>query len=233
MKQTCSVICALIGVATANARETMRVDGVPVYGKVHAVETVDLRNALKIGENRGGVAKLEVLGPADIKVYLRPPDRGYVVAGRFAGIQRDGTRSHDWSWAGPYMSDPEVSELIRKADDLYIFPLLTPRKPHRDSKRMRLLGGDARREIIRLLSSEQNWCQCTYNIVTIGPEPRNIGLLFRRGADELVLFFESGQFVEGTFKGHYIADVLQSRGKMEQWARRYAQAELTAQIGSN
>ena len=60
MKQIWFVICVLISVATnlfaiatANVREAMRVDGVPVYGKEHTVERIDLRNAIKLGDGRG------------------------------------------------------------------------------------------------------------------------------------------------------------------------------------
>lgn len=220
----------LLGIATANAREAMRVDGVPVYGKVHTVERIDLRNAIKQGDGRGGVSKLEVLGPGDIKVYLRPRDRGYILAGRFAGIQADGSRSHFWSF-GPFdVYDREGLNIIRGADEVFVFPNLTPSEPYRDNKRMRLLSGEARREIVQLLGNERNWFHGLDDFLMLGREPRNIGLLFRHGKDEVVLFFKYEGRAEGTINGQYVENALQEkqRKQIHNWAQRYAKPELTA-----
>jgi hypothetical protein len=195
------------GVTLAHASDAMRVDGVPVYGRVHDVELVDIRAAIKVGASHGSVFKVEVLGPADINVHLR--NLGYIALRRFAGIQYDGSRSHDWSFSHPYMYDPEVLDLIRRADEVYVFPIATPLKPHRDDKHMRLLVDPARREIMRLLGKERNWYQGHYSLIAIEPEPTNVGLVFRRGKNELVLFFSGEGFAEGSFNGQYVADPLQ------------------------
>ncbi len=226
----CLVWVAIGTASFVSAREVKRVDGVPVYGNLHDIQVADLRNAIKLGDGRGGVSKLEVLNRARIKVYLRPRDRGYIEAGRFAGIEYDGSRSHDWSW-GPFnIYDPEVMRAISSADEVFVFPNRTPRQPHRDDRHMRLLSGEARREIVRLLGQERNWFHGHYDGVVIGREPRNIGFLFRRATDVIVLFFEYGGYAEGTINGQYFGDVLEEKQKkqIEDWKRRYAQAELTA-----
>jgi hypothetical protein len=213
------------GATLSHTTAAMRVDGVPIYGRLHDVELVDIRAAIKGGASHGSVFKAEVLGRADINVHLR--NLGYIRFGRFAGIQYDGSRSHDWSFSHPYMYDPEVLSLIRTADEVYVFPVTTPLKPHRDDKHRRSLGGQARHEIIRLLGNEKNWCQCVYDLVIVGPEPTNVGLLFRRGKNELVLFFTRGGYAEGTFNGQYIANPLNNGEKMNDWSKRFAQAELS------
>jgi hypothetical protein len=200
------IVLVAAGATLAHAGDALRVDGVPVYGRVRDVERIDIREAIKVGNSHGHVYKADVLGPADIKVYLR--DLGFIHLGRYAGIQRDGNRSHDWSWSYPSMYDPEVIHLIRTADEVYVFPVATPLKPHRNDKHMRLLTGDARRQVIRLLGNEKNWCHCVFDLVIVEPEPPNVGLGFRRGRNELVLFFTRGGFAEGTFNGHYIANPL-------------------------
>ncbi len=219
-----------LGIETGNAREAIRIDGVPVYGKVHTVERIDLRNAIKQGDGRGGVSKLEVLGPADIKVYLRPRDRGYILAGRFSGIKPDGSRSHFWSF-GPFdVYDPEGLRIIRGADEVFVFPSLTPKEPHRDKKRMRLLSGESRREIMYLLGNERSWLHGFDDFIMPGPVPGNIGLVFRRGKDEVVIFFKYEGHAEGTLKGQYFEDALEEKQaqQIKNWAQRYAKFELTS-----
>ena len=124
------------------------------------------------------------------------------------------------------MYDPEVQHLIRTADEVYIFPVTTPLKPHRNDKHMRLLVGDARQQIVRLLGNAKNWCQCLFDLVVVESEPTNVGLLFRRDRSELVLFFTHGGYAEGTFSGHYIANPLNDGQRMDNWSARFAQTEL-------
>jgi hypothetical protein len=214
----------LLSTALAHASDALRVDGVSVSGRIRDVERIDIREAIKVGASHGSVFKAEVLGPSDIKVYLR--NLGFIQLGRYAGIQSDGTRSHDWSWSYPSMYDPEVLQLIRTADEVSVFSVTTPLKPHRDDKHMRLLSGDARRQIIRLLGNEKNWCHCVFDLVFVEPEPTNVGLLFRRGRNELMLFFTRGGYAEGTFNGHYIANPLNEGKRMDDWSSRFAQTEL-------
>jgi hypothetical protein len=219
------ILLVLTAGTLVHADAAIPVEGVPVYGRLHDVELVDIRAAIKVGASHGSVFKAEVLGPADIKVHLR--NLGYIHLGRFARIQYDGTRSHDWSWSSPSMYDPEVVHLIRTADQVYVFPVKTPLKPHRDDKHMRLLGDQARREVVRLLGNEKNWCQCVFDLVVVEPEPTNVGLLFRRGTSELVLFFTRGGFAEGTFNEHYIANPLNEGERMDAWSKRFAEVELS------
>jgi hypothetical protein len=183
--RTLGMLLVAVGATFAHASDTLRVDGVPVYGQVGDVERIDIHEAIKVGNSHGHVYKADVLGPADIKVYLR--DLGFIQLGRYAGIERDGTRSHVWSWSYPLMYDPKVLHLIRTAYEIYVFPVTTPLKPHRNDKHMRLLVGDARYQIVRLVGNAKNWCQCVFDLVVVEPEPTNVGLLFRRGRSELVL----------------------------------------------
>jgi hypothetical protein len=124
------------------------------------------------------------------------------------------------------MYDPEVLHLIRTADEIYVFPVTTPLKPHRNDKHMRLLVGDARYQIVRLVGNAKNWCQCVFDLVVVEPEPTNVGLLFRRGRSELVLFFTRGGYAEGIFNGHYIANPLNDGQRMDKWSARFAETEL-------
>ena len=116
-----------------------------------------------------------------------------------------------------------------------MFPITTPSKPHRDDKRLRLLSTDARRELVRLLSHQNDWFQGSYGgLIMLEPERRNIGFIIRRGGDELVLFFRGGGVAEGTFNGQHTGGLLEDeRGKqLEEWKRHYARPEL-AQRRSN
>ena len=216
------VLLVVIGATFAQASDERRVDGVPVYGRSHDVELRDIRSAIKVGASHGSVFKVEVLGPRDINVHLR--NIGYIHAWRFVD-------DHDWAFGPrPAMWDPEVLRLIKDANKVYVFPVTTPSSPHRDDKRMRLLVGEARREIVRLLSKERNWYQGHYSLISLEPEPTNVGLIFRRGRSELVLFFSGDGFAKGSVKGEYVADPLEFEPGKEfvKWSARYAQVELAA-----
>ena len=90
--------------------------------------------------------------------------------------------------------------------------------------------GQARREIVRLLSNARNWYQGHYSLITVEPEPTNVGFIFRRGENELVLFFSGEGFAEGSFNGQHVADPLEYEPGKEfaKWTHRYAQLELAA-----
>lgn len=216
----------LVAVASATVVQTssaMRVDGVPVYGRLHDVELRDIRDAIRVGASHGSVFKVEVLDPRHINVHLR--NLGYIPTWRFA-------HDHDWAFDHPYMWDPEVLHLIKAAREVYVFPVTTPARPHRDDKRMRLLLGPPRRDIVGLLGRERNWYVGQYTLLGT-PKSTTVGLLFRQGKNELVLFF-SGEvetiLAEGSFNGQYVADILEQKPgkKFAQWTRRYAQIELAA-----
>jgi hypothetical protein len=212
----------VVGATMAQASDARRVGGVPVYGRSHDVELRDIRSAIKVGASHGTVFKVEVLGPRDIRVHLR--NLGYIHAWRFVD-------DHDWAFGPhPAMWDPDVLRLIKSANEVYVFPVTTPSKPHRDDKHMRLLVGQARRDIVRLLSQERNWYQGHYSLMSVEPEPTNVGLIFRRGRSELVLFFSGEGFAEGSFNGQYVADPLEFKPgkKFVNWSARYAQVELAA-----
>ncbi|MEY2545608.1 MAG: hypothetical protein QOG48_725 [Verrucomicrobiota bacterium] len=235
MRELMIVLVAAAAATLAYGSDALRVDGVPVYGRVRDVERIDIHQAIKAGNSHGSVFKVEVLGPEDIKVHLRK--LGYIHLGRSAEIRSDGSRDHTWASGNPNMYDPEVLDLIRTAGEVYVFPVTTPRNPHRDDKQMRLLVGQARGEIIRLLGREQNWYVGSYNIIVVAsepavlaPEPTNVGLVFRRGKTELVLFFSDLDMAlaKGSFNGQYVADLLEDKPSKEfaKWCHRYAQVEL-------
>jgi hypothetical protein len=97
---------------------------------------------------------------------------------------------------------------------------------------MRLLTGEALRSLIRLVGHRQNWYVGWDNRFGAGPPPQDIGLLFRRGKDEFVLFFYPGEMVDARFNGQR-QDVrwsLDGRAykAMEQWKGRCARRELEA-----
>jgi len=225
-------IVATAGVMSAN--ESKRVDGVPVSGKLHDVSVADIRNAIAAyGEKP---VALEVISSSEIHVYLRSRDLGWRPVWRNEVVEPDGRRHPGWNhgWWG-IRDTPPALRLIRTADQVLMFPITTPSKPHRDDKRLRLLSTDARRELVRLLSHQNDWFQGSYGgLIMLEPERRNIGFIFRRGGDELVLFFRGGGVAEGTFNGQHTGGLLEDeRGKqLEEWKRHYARPEL-AQRRSN
>jgi hypothetical protein len=96
---------------------------------------------------------------------------------------------------------PELLHFIGTADQVYAFPLNDPLKPHRDDKHLRLLASKARRKLVSLLRGARNWFQGFDDSISIGPQSRNVGLLFRHGENELVLFLSAGGMVDARSNG--------------------------------
>lgn len=124
---------------------------------------------------------------------------------------------------------PELLRFMRNADQIFIFPNPTPRNPRRDDKHMRVLPSDARRDLIRLIGHRRDWYHGWDSRFGLGPPPRDIGLLFRRGTDELILFFYPGETIEARFNRRrqpFRWGLIDSQDRVEAWKARYARPEL-------
>ena len=142
--------------------------------------------------------------------------------------------------AGWFIDDiPEALRLIRTADQVYILPVTCTEKrdprlggsvltPHGDYKHVRPLGGGARHRLQCLLGKESNWFHGFDNSVEAGPEPKNVGFIFRKGKDELVLLCYMRHRFEGTFNGEGTGGSLEEKpsDELEQWKKEYAKQEL-------
>jgi hypothetical protein len=128
----------------------------------------------------------------------------------------------------------ELLRFMRSADQIFVFPNPTPRKPRREDKRIRLLPPDARRELMSLIGHQRDWYDGWDNRFDPGgPPPKDINLLFRRGRDELILFFYPGEVIDARFNGRrqpfrWSFGPASYEG-IERWKARYAQRELSAQ----
>jgi hypothetical protein len=230
------VLLTLPIVCSASPR---RVDGIPVRGNVTSVSATDVRDAVRAVKDP--VSSVTALNADRMRVYFKLRDLGWI------GVRRDPYAKHwtargwpGWNCDGRGVDDPEVSQFIRGADELYVFPVLTPDKPHRDNKRLRRLDDQARPALASLLSDHRSWYQGGYTMISARPEPRNIGVLLRRDSSELVLFFSSSftssaGLIQGAFNGQHVSNMLEDAPgkKMEQWTRRFAQPELAPTNRSN
>jgi hypothetical protein len=229
----------LLAVPVVSSASPRRVDGIPVRGNTRSVTAADIRDAIRAVQDP--VSSITVLNADRMRVYFKLTDLGWI------GVRRDQfakqRTDHTWpGWLcdGRGVDDPEVSQFMRSADELYVFPLLTPLKPHRDNTHLRRLDDEARRRLVRLLTDHRNYYQGGYTMIIVEPEPRNIGVLFRRGRSELVLFF-SGSFtssaglIHGAFNGQHVQDMLEDNAgkKMEQWSHRFALPERPPPKRSN
>jgi hypothetical protein len=74
---------------------------------------------------------------------------------------------------------------------VYIFPF----KPHSelrvDTSRLRVLSRDARESLVRIIGDSAHWEHGFLTYVVPEDLPPDIGILFRRGSDELALFCRS------------------------------------------
>jgi hypothetical protein len=130
-------------------------------------------------------------------------------------------------WATGVEDTPEALRLIRSADQVYVFPYPAGAEPRRDDKRLRPVAREARRRLAALLGQRSHWYSGFYNLAVV-PDS-GFGLLFRDGADELVLFFIHG-IAHGTINGRSTSGVLEdpASAQFEKWQKTYAQPELAA-----
>jgi hypothetical protein len=225
-------LIVLLTTAIVSSASALQVDGIPVRGKIYAVSEADIRDAIRAVQEK--VSSIEVLNTDWMHVYFNPSDLGWIA------VQRDQFRKlrpdpmfPGWFCSGRGIDDPKVSQFLRTANELYVFPVMTPGEPRRDRKRMRPLDSSARRRLVALLADHQSWYQGGYHLILTEPEQRNIGVLLRKGQSELVLFFSvsftsySGR-VQGTFNGQHVSDMLEDRPakRMDEWSRRFAEPEL-------
>lgn len=232
-------LLVLLATAMVSSASALQVDGVPVRGKIYDVSVADIRDAIRAVQDK--VSRVEVLNADRMHVYFKPSDLGWIEVQRdlYAKLRPDPTFP-GWFCRGRGVDDPQVSQFMRTANELYVFPVMTPDEPRRDRKRMRLLDSSARRRLVALLVDHQNWYQGGYTMVLTEPEPRNIGILLRGGQSELVLFF-SGSFtsfsgrIQGAFNGQHVSNTLEDLPgkKMDDWSRRFAQPEIGSANRSN
>ena len=229
---------------TANvmtAADSIRVNGVPVYGNLRAVTRAGIREAIDestdkmIPSDPKKPRVLEVISRNEMHAYLPEREMGWIPVRLMTKVELNGREHPAWSYGWFGIHDvPEQLLFIRKAEHVYIFPIPAGSKsPHRDNKHLRLLPLGAQRELVQLLGDQKDWFSGSYGgSFSLGPEPRDIGFVFKRGDHELVMFFSAGKFMKGTFDGAHTGGLLDERsdvvGRFDRWKRRYAQSELGA-----
>ncbi len=225
----------LIGIAICTpgiAGETLRVDGVTIYGNVNQVSASEIHEALaSISPGTSErLASLEVIGGSEIHAHLQNKDLGWIPLRLGKLREPDGHTSLRWNVGGlVFWARPEAMRLIKTAEAVYVFPVATPLDPHR-GKQLRPLNATARNSLVQLLGNEQNWLHGFDNRIRVGDEATNAGFLFRQGSNELVLFFSSGGAVEATLNGENTGGslVYEASVEMEKWKDQYAKPELAA-----
>src|SRR5438046_5424446 len=94
----------------------------------------------------------------------------------------------DERWSA--LPSDETLRVIRDAQEVYVFPYTTGVHPHRDNRHLRALDQPARDALKRLLGDSRNWFVGFIDSAeAVGV--RDVGVLFRRKTDELVLFFDT------------------------------------------
>jgi hypothetical protein len=216
-------------VPLAGAADTRRIDGVPVYGKIRDVPVTEIRQAIDTATDG---TKIPPKKPRAIKVVSRTEMRAYRPERDLGWIPMRGApdgRNHAvWvMWASGVEDTPEALRLMRSSDRVYVFPYPAGSEPRRDNKRLRPLAREARRKLAALLGQRSHWYSGFYNLVVV-PHP-GFGLVFRDGADELVLFFIHG-IAHGTINGRSTSGVLEdpASAQFEEWQKTFAQPELAA-----
>ena len=227
-----------------SARETIRVDGVPVYGRIHDVTRADIHTAIADCDDKP--AAVEVVGDAEMHAYLRERELGWVPCRTcYPGASAPATTAQYghpcWGCAGlSIILIPEGLHLIRTADEVYVFPVRystlpstriagdSHLNPHGDYKRSRLLGPKARRALVRLLGHEKRWSHAQDSRLFMGRQPGDVGFLFRNGPNKLILFCSAGATLQGPFNGQNTGGFLEEKPaeELENWKKQYVQPEL-------
>ena len=226
-------VTSILAASTLTAGDSMRVDGVPVHGRVHDVSVADIHEAIaRHGPDKA--LELEVISSREMHAYYGSHEQGWTRVRLFPSVPLHNGRHVIWDDDRLRLEVPGILDLIRTANEVYVFPVRTPvEDPHPDYRRRRLLNTDARENIVRLLGDKRNWDQGggSLTIIKGGKSPSDIGLLFRRGKNELVLLYLDS-WVIGTFNGEHVNGILEHEKQLkllEVWKHHYAQPELAAE----
>jgi hypothetical protein len=228
------VLLTLIGITLASqvaGAESLRVDGVPIQDGLHDLSVSDLHEAIVAFTSTCSErpATLEVISGSEIHARLQNKDLGWIPMRRLwahGPPPYSGNPILQWTAIGRVIWDiPEALRVLGTAEEVYIFPVATPREPHLDDKHLRLLDPEVRGKLERLLSDGRNWFHGFDNRISLGALPAHVGFLFRQGKNELALFFPRPR---GAFNGEHTGGSLEIgvSKEMEEWKQQFAQPEL-------
>jgi hypothetical protein len=214
----------------ADAADAMRVDGVPLYGKIHDVPVTEIRQAIDTATDRTKIPPkkpraITVISRNEMRAYKAERDLGWMP---MQGVS-DGRNRLVWTMSGaPGVEDtPGALRLMRSSVEVYVFPYPAGAEPRRDDKHTRPLGREARLRLAALLGQRSHWYSGFYSLAIV-PDP-GFGLIFRDGPQELVLFFIHG-IADGTINGRTTSGLLEDpvAAQFEKWQKTYAKPELAA-----
>ena len=206
---TCVLACLVMAplVVAEESEAAAEFKGVKVYGRTYKISDADLREAMAAYEStrEAKPVAVEVINHNEIHVWSEDRERGWLPVQRHEWHEQDGTVGLKWVVFGRVIWDiPLALKLMGTAKSVYVFPVTTPFKPHRDDRRLRLLGEEARISLERLLGNEANWLHGFDN--RIWPEgtpvPTDIGLLFKDRGNEAVLYLFSMLCRSCRHRGH-------------------------------
>jgi len=218
---------ALVVAAHSSDTATIRVDNIPVVGQVHAVTVADIRCAIASMESVKPTA-VEVIDHDHLRMHLPLKDLGWETWRRCA-TRRSGD-SEELCWfngAKVIFDNPKALQVIRTADQVFVFAVADPRHPHRDERAMRMLDGSASAGIRALLGDTKHWFHGLDDTIDGEPRKSGVGFVFRKGLSEVVLFFDYRR-AEGTFNGETTGGSLEFGEVlvMQAWEQRFAKSEM-------
>lgn len=237
----CAIVAVFFVIATTLQGVCgTRVDSAVVRGRLDDVSIADIREAIATTTNATKTAsEVDIINSNEIHIYLGSRELGWIPVRRHV-IQYPTGRKRQWVNEETQIicERPDVMELINSAERVYIFPVKfkpnTYFVPYRVSP-LRLLGPKARRELGHLLGREKNWFHGGDERIVLDHSATNVGFLFRKGKDKLVLFLSIGTAVQGAINdGPHAGGNLEDRAleAVEGWKQRYAQPELLP-VGPN
>ncbi|HEX7965519.1 MAG TPA: hypothetical protein VF651_07355 [Gammaproteobacteria bacterium] len=206
------------------------IEGVPVSGRLDSVSVADVLQAITALRDIGvKSSELVVVSGDEMHGYEANRDLGWFTAKRTKCVWTDHTEHPCWDAFGQGL--PELKQplhFIKSAQEVYIFPVVTPLEPHRDDAHMRLLGKDARDELADIFKDDDIWMRGLNSLMYPSTKDQTVGLLFRDSDHELVLFYQAYGRWTGTFDGeHLTGDFDPEKDKVfDAWEHKYAQAEL-------
>jgi hypothetical protein len=232
-----ALFAAIAAAQLATAAQLKHVDGVRIFGKIHDLSVRQIRAVIaEATETRWKPPAIEILSSTEVRAYQPERQMGWdrYRLTRWAPPWND--RPPKWTLEGFGVDNtPEALRLIRTADQVYVCPVtFTPSSKaaeftlHGNYKYLRLLGADARRKLGRLLGTKSHWFDGFDNTIMVRPESRNVGFIFRKGRDELVLLCYGRWRVAGTFNGEHTSASLKEKSsdRLDEWKQEYAKQEL-------
>jgi hypothetical protein len=155
------VFLLVLAAVSAKAAESIRVEGVPVHGRIHDVSVAGIREAIadfkSTRTDKRAPKSIHVLSSREMRAFLPERDMGWIAIRIVPRGDPGHWNAPAWTTWGRAIQDvPEFFRFVRSASQVYAFPVILSIE-REDKVRRRRLGKVNRITATRRQTSSVAW----------------------------------------------------------------------------